>query len=136
MTDDEWARTTLKTLQSTLPQQFYYNPTFPLGTLTLWPVPVSPPAPLTGVLYAPEQIGEFTALNTVIDLPPGYRRMIVKGLAVELAASYQRNLAPELVQAAIDSEYIVKRSNVRLNEMSFDSSVLDGGSHGYYIRSG
>ena len=50
--------------------------------------------------------------------------------------SYQRNLAPELVQAAIDSEYIVKRSNVRLNEMSFDSSVLDGGSHGYYIRSG
>ncbi len=136
-TDDEWASQTLKLLQSTLPRAFYYNPTYPLGTLTLWPIPVSPPAPLTGVLYAPQQVGEFTALSTLVDLPPGYRRMIVKGLAVELAAAYQRNLPDELRQHAEEAKSVVKRSNLHLMDMSFDNAVLGSASaRTYYIRSG
>ncbi len=137
LTDNDWAGVTLKTLTSTLPRSFYYNPTFPLGMLKLWPIPVSPPSALTGVLYAPEQIGEFLAINTVVSLPPGYRRMIVKNLAVEMAASYQRNLAPELMMAASEAKSVVKRSNVKMQDMSFDNAATGAAiARSYYIRTG
>ena len=128
MTDRDWEAQPLKTMQSTLPLNYYYNPTFPLGTLKLWPIPTSPPATLTLTVYAPQQVGEFTALSTVIALPPGYRRMLVKNLAVEMAPSYQRNVAPELQRAADDSKGAVKASNVRMSDMSFDPACLGMGT--------
>lgn len=137
LTDDEWAAQPIKTLTSTLPQAFYYNPTYPLGTLKLWPIPTNPPSALTGTLYAPQQVGEFAAVTTVVSLPPGYRRMIVKNLAVEMAPSYQRNLPQELRDAAVDAKSVVKRSNVHMTDMLFESGALGSAvPHTYYIRSG
>lgn len=140
MSDALWQAEPIKTLTSTLPSRCYYNPTFAnsLGTLYLHPTPVSPPAQLIGTLYAPEQIGEFASLSTVINLPPGYRRWLVKSLAVEMAASYQRNLPPDILQAASEAKSVVKASNVRMYDLMLDRSVLGGAGAvpGYYIRSG
>lgn len=136
-TDDEWAAQTIKTLTSTLPRGVYYNPTYPLGTIKFWPIPTSPPATLYATLYAPEQVGEFTDLNTVVSLPPGYRRFIVKNLAVELAPSYQRNVAPEIMMAASESKQAVKVSNVHMRELVLDTSAFGKAAvKPYYIRTG
>ena len=134
--DDEWALLTIKTLTSSLPTGFYYNPTYPFATLSLWPIPVSPPGNLTGVLYAPEQIGEILSVNTIISLPPGYRRMIVKNLALEVAPNYQRNVAPELRQAAEESMGVVKQSNSRVPQMDLTGGMGDRLRGAYYIRTG
>lgn len=137
LSDDDYARLNIKDLQATLPTSYYYNPTFPLGTLKLWPVPTS--STLQGVIYyAGAAIEELTTadLNSALSLPPGYRRLIEKNLAIEVAPSYQRQVAPELRMAAMDSLNTVMRSNVRLNEMQCDpSSIVQGtGRWSYSIR--
>jgi hypothetical protein len=136
LTDEEWTRIPIKTLTSTLPTSYYYNPTFPLGALKLYPVPTL--STLTGVLYAPQAVAEITNVTSTITLPPGYRRMIVKNLAVEMAPSYQREVQREIASAADQSKRVVKIANTRLSEMRFDSAALVGGSvqGSYYIRSG
>jgi len=130
LTDDGWAAITQKAATSTQPTNWYYNPTFPLGTLSLWPIPSS--ATLQGALYAPQQTSEFASLDEVISLPPGYRRMLVKNLARDLAPSYGRPVHPELKEEAIESKATVKRNNYRPSDLSFDAAVL-GGNGGYDI---
>ena len=125
LTDDGWAAITQKAATSTQPTNWYYNPTFPLGTLSLWPISSS--ATLQGALYAPQQASEFASLEEVISLPPGYRRMLVKNLARDLAPSYDRPVHPELKEEAIESKATVKRNNRRLSDLSFDAAVLGGG---------
>lgn len=139
LTDDEWSEIRIKDLTSTLPQAAYYNPTYSTarGTLTLWPVPTS--STLQGVMYsAGPAITEVTDLSSSVSLPPGYRRLIVKGCAVEVAPSYQRQVQPEIKEAYLDALNTVKRANVRMNEMGFPPGALPQGSGGgyYYIRSG
>ncbi len=101
LTDDAWSRIALKQQTSPMPTCWYYNPTFPLGALTLWPIPTF--TTLLGALYAPEAVAEFASLDTVISLPPGYRRMIVKNLACCLAASYERDPRPDVKEDAVES---------------------------------
>jgi hypothetical protein len=133
LTDDAWAAITQKAATSTQPSNWYYNPTFPLGTLSLWPIPSS--ATLQGALYAPQHVSEFTSLDEVISLPPGYRRMLIKNLARDLAPSYDRPVHPELKEEAIESKATVKRNNLRLMDLSFDAAVL-GNSTAFDIYTG
>jgi hypothetical protein len=133
LTNDAWARVPIKTLQSPRPTCYYWNATFPLGTLTLWPVPTA--ATLQGVLYAPEQVAEFSGLSTTIVLPPGYRRMIVKNLAVELSPSYERPASQELTRQAMESVSVVKRSNIQLMDMQIELAALVQGRGSRYVYS-
>jgi hypothetical protein len=122
LTDDAWSRVPIKSITAPLPTSYYYNPTYPLGTVSLWPVPTS--ATLLGVLYAPQAVAEFTAYTTAISLPPGYRRMIVKNLAVEMSPSYERPCSRELVMQAMESKAAVKRANKRLADMQLEAAAL------------
>jgi hypothetical protein len=117
----------VKTLALSVPTEWYYEPTIAsgFGTLYLWPVPDV--STLTGVFYAPEQVAEFASLSTQILLPPGYRRMLVKNLACEIASSYERTASDDLKAQAEDAMRVVKRSNLRLDEMSFDRIFQEHG---------
>ena len=124
LTDDAWSAIRMKGTESPYPQSFWYNPTYPLATLSLWPKPTG--ANLRGVLYAPAAVAEFTSLAQDVALPPGYRRMIVKNLAMELAPSYERPPNPALIQQAQDSVAAVKRGNKRLMDMTTDMATWGG----------
>ena len=134
LTDDAYALLPSKTQTATDPIYYYHNPTYPLATLTLWPVPTS--ATLQGVIYAPAAVAEFTDLNTLLALPPGYRRMLVKNLALEMAPSYTRPVTPVLAEHAIDSKAAVKRMNHRTADLSIESGALVQGGPAYDIRFG
>jgi hypothetical protein len=121
-TDDAWAGLAQKALTAARPSATYYNPTFPLGTLSLWPVPTD--SSLQGALYAPQAVAEFASLDTVISLPPGYRRMLVTNLAVELAPSFERPASQDLLKHAAESKGVVKRANKRLSDLSIDPGAL------------
>ena len=130
LTNDAWARVPIKTLPAPMPTSFYWNATFPLGTLQLWPLQTL--ATLQGVMYAPEQAVEFTDLSTVIVLPPGYRRMLVKNLAMELLPSYQLQANPVLADQAADSKATVKRANITQMDLSVDPGALIGGRGSHF----
>lgn len=135
LTDEAWGRIELKDQTSPLPTAAYYNPTFPLGTLSFWQIPTSPT--LQGVMYSKTAITSVAAITDTVSLPPQYERFIVKNLAVELAPGFKVSASPELIQQAINSMTILKRSNVRMADIGFDAgALLESGSGGSYdIRS-
>lgn len=134
LTEDAWARIEQKALTATLPQAWYYNPTFPTGTLSLWPVPTS--ATLLGALYAPQAVVAFSVLTSSVSLPPGYERMLVKHLALELLPSYEKQPNPVLLEAARESRAVVKAANKRLMDLSFELAALGSVRSAYDIRLG
>jgi len=134
LTNEAWAAVAQKTATAETPSCAYYNRTWPLGTLSLWPTPTS--TTLIGVLYAPMQVTEFASLSTAVSLPPGYRRLLVKGLATEIAGSYGAPVSPELKAQATDAKAVVKRANTRQRDMRFDGGALVQGSHAYDILTG
>lgn len=121
-TEAGWAGVAQKALTGTRPSHYYYTPTFPTGTLSLWPIPTD--SGLQGALYAPQAVAEFASLDTTISLPPGYRRMLVTNLAIDLAPSYERPASEELRRNAAHSKGVVKRGNIRLADMSIDPGAL------------
>jgi hypothetical protein len=130
LTDDAWSRIPIKDLTSTFPTCWYYNPTFPLGTLQLWPIPTS--STLTGVLYAPQAVAEFADLDASVSLPPGYRRMLIKNVAVCLCPQYERDPRQDLKLDAIETKAVVKRSNKRLMDMTIEAGALVQGQNSRY----
>jgi len=135
LTEDAWSRIPHHTLESPFPTSWYYNPTFPLGTLSFWPTPTD--SNLLGVIYAVTAVAEFAATSTAVALPPGYRRMIVKNLAADLCSSFEREPTPSLIRDADESKGVVKRANKRLMDMSIEIGALgQGGGFSYDIRSG
>ena len=127
-TEDSWAAVRLKAQTSNYPTSFYYNPTFPTGTLDLWPVPTA--TTLTGALYAPQAVAQLAALTTSVALPPGYSEAIVKNLALKLLPSYERQPNPLLVEQARNAVGILKRVNKRLSDAQLDAAALIGGHRG------
>lgn len=137
LTDDAYSKLPQRDLTSSFPSSYYYNPTYPLGALTFWPVPTS--STLLGAIYAPTAVTQIASLATTVALPPGYSRMIVKNLAVELAPSYARQVDQTLVDQASKAVAIVKRANKRLADLGFDLGALvqgQGGMYAYNIYSG
>lgn len=128
LTDDAYAAIPIKTLTNTLPSFYYWNPTYAsgLGTLHFWLVPTS--SDLTGVLYAPSAVAQFTALTDTIVLPPGYQWFMQENLAVFFAGIYRENLPPDpqLVRSAMESKLAIMRANSRLQEMSLDPTLTYG----------
>ncbi len=83
---DEWAEIRIKDLTQAFPTRFYYEPSYPLGTIRVWPVPTDSSYQLAMYYWVP--VGQFADLVTSYDLPPGYDLAIRYGLAVELLPSF------------------------------------------------
>lgn len=120
LTVDAWANIPQKTLTSTYPTSYYYNPTFPTATVTFWMIPTS--STLQGVIYVPTAVTELT-LNDTISLPPGYRRFLRDNLAVEFAPEFDVQPAPALLMAASESKANIKRANIRFYDLYVDPAV-------------
>lgn len=137
LSEDQYAMVPQKALTATLPSQWYYSPTYPLGTLYLLPIPTS--STLQGVIYHHSPVPVFSALSDTVTLPPVYERMIVKNLALELAPSFKKQPNPALVAQAAESLAVLKRENFRLEDLEIDVAALmpDAGKRlRYSIRVG
>lgn len=122
LTDDSYAAIPIKTYSSPYPTSFYYNPTFPLGTLKPWPIPSS--SNLVGVLYAGTPTSEFTSTTQSVSVPNGYRRYFRTHLAMELAPVFSAQPSAALVKMAADSEAAIKSANVRMSDLTSDAIRL------------
>lgn len=124
LTEVDWQRISQKTQTATYPAHWYYNPVYPTATLDLWPVPTS--STLQGVIYAPTAVTEFSALTDSVSLPPGYQRMLIKNLALELAPSYRAPVDPLLLRQASEAKSRIKEMNTRLRELDFEAGAQIG----------
>lgn len=134
ITDDGWEAIQIKDLQSSLFTGVYYNAAFPLGTINLWPVPNTTLNSL--VLYRKEQLGQFTSLTAVYNVPNGYDEMLEYNLAVRLAGPYRMPLPPYVQQMATETLGQVKRANYRITDVAVDPALARQRRYGYNINTG
>ena len=97
-TAENYADIGLKTLES-LPEMFWYNPEYPLGRMTFYPVPDDA---YTITVYSKKPLAQYTNSANDVNLPPEYESAIEFNLAIELSAEYTSD-PPAVVVARAQS---------------------------------
>lgn len=136
LTNAAWQSLGMKSLTAPYPVHAYYNPVYPTGILSLWMVPTS--STLRGVIYTPTRVSAFTALTDTVSLPPGYERMMVTNLALEISSSFGAVISPDMIDSARQSKAMVMQSNFRMVDQNMPTETLQfgaGGRTGYNIYS-
>jgi hypothetical protein len=128
-TDAAWQAIPQKNLTSTLPTDYYYNPTYAsgLGSLYLWMVPTQ--SNLQGVVYAPAGVRISPAVSDTITRAGRLRHVSSRSAHGGSLAGVprERPLDPGLVQNARDSMDAIKTANLRMVDLSIDPMFVGGG---------
>lgn len=99
-----------------------YQPTFPLGTLWVYP---QPSIAGTVFLYTDLILSEFTNLTDSINLPQGYSRALKKLLALELCPVFGKTPSPELIVQAKEAKNLLKAQNASpVVTLRYDSDLV------------
>jgi len=121
---DEWSSISAKDL-SGYPTKIYIDPTNPLATVYLWPVPT---VANKLVLYSRKPLTSIATSGTTIDLPPGYAKALRYGLALELGPEYGKPIDPIIAGQFVEAKENIKRINIRPSYLGCDIGVLDAGN--------
>lgn len=130
---EEWQRISDKETTSNIPNMLWYSPTYPNGTVNVWPIP---DAANTLVLYSEKPVTTFALSTTDFSFPPGWFRALRKNLAVELAPEYGRDVTVSLQKAAEDSYAAIARSATKPVLMRSDAASLNGGHKTFNYKTG
>lgn len=103
-----WQDQTIPDIATDNPTDGYYDPTWPNGSLYLWPVPTV--AYLFQMRTRQLLSTTFTPATT-FDLPPGYQQAITLTLAEDLGPMFFREAAPTTVKKAQAARAIIFANN-------------------------
>jgi hypothetical protein len=107
-------------MQQPIVERLLYVNEFPLGIVTVWPVPTQA-LPLTLTM---RRILDFpVALTDTLTGPPGYLKALRYCLAVEFAPEFGVEASPTVVQVAADAKGDYKRANIPLVVAQYDAAL-------------
>lgn len=134
ITDDAYQAIQIKSLSNAQFTNVYYNPTFPFGTVFLWPRPNTDENQL--VLYLQSAFAGFADLTTNYEYPdlPGYTEALEYNVALRLLAPNGRKASemPDVIEFARESLGLIKRANNRLVDIPTDATLLTWNRRGGY----
>jgi hypothetical protein len=133
---DRYKEELLKNVQGPWPYVAAYQPTFPYGTLYVYPAPGSN---YTAHLFTDLIISDFAATTTAYSMPQGYSRALKKLLALELAPNYGKAPSPLLMSQAKEAKELIKSVNdTPVVTLRFDSAIASAqvNDAGWIIRGG
>lgn len=120
-----------KDTSTDFPEFLYYEPSFPLGKLFIWPVPS---IVLSISLHSQEQLTQLTTLDTALSIPPGYKELLTALLCARLAPEFGVALPPEAQDIMRRASRAVRRANTR-NVYSQVEAPGMGGTYNIYSDS-
>jgi hypothetical protein len=130
-----WDTIGAKGVTSQIPDTLFYDSTFPLGVVYVFPVPL-----LSYTVYYDTPLNQSTASTgtQTISMPPGYERAFVSNLAIELMANGYPCLLNEmqlgaLSKAASDGLANIKRTNIKEVIADYDESLVSRSYASYNI---
>jgi len=137
LTDDMYQFLAIKDLRNALFTSAFYDATFPLGSLYLWPVPNAPGTDLA--IYRLQQLAAFTSPTAAYDFPEGADEAVEYNLAKRLLDVY--TIDPQrkqnVLEMAKSSLAIYKRSNLQVFDVPCDPMFTpDNQRGGYDINTG
>ena len=113
-----------KSVTSSDPYYVYFNTGWPVGTLSIYPIPSGDS---TLIIHFESPLPSTMTLDTEVNLPPAYRGAIRYNLAIMLAPEYGKELPLTVYQQASDSIGRIQRANFKSSKMKFDI-----GCNGHY----
>lgn len=137
LTDDAYQAIQIKGMNTaTLFTDVYYNPTYPLGTIWLWPNPTTAANQL--VLYLQSAFDGFADLNTLYDFPdlPGYAEALQYNLDLRLGFPNGIQVGNDIRLLASESLRLIKRANLKLTDLPNDIRIGRNWQAGYNINTG
>lgn len=102
------------------PRGIWCSMSMPDIVVTPYPIPSEA---MTLNLWSMKQIRNFTALTTLVALPPGYKRALAYNLAVETAPEFEREASPSVQKIAANTLRLIKRGNLRINPLGFSPAI-------------
>lgn len=136
---DDYNAVRLKTLSTNFPNYIYYQPSFPIAQVYIYPI-FAPNDPSTqGPAYI--NLTSWKPFDMILDptaymeYPPGYWEAIVFNLAVRIAEEYQFDMRPTTVQLAVNALKRVKRLNQRTVTLQTDVALMNTSQLRYNIYS-
>jgi len=122
ITQEEYNLINLKIMQQPIVERMLYVNEYPLGQLTLWPVP-NQAGPLT--LSMSRVLTFPVALATSLSGPPGYLKALRYCLAIEYASEFGIEVLPTVFQVAADAKADFKRANIEPVTMRCDDALVN-----------
>ena len=112
ITQDQYDAIPVKSTSGERPYQLYYSPTYPNGTLYVYPAG-------SGNLYLKswKSFSSLASLSTSMSFPPGYQRAIEYSLAEEIAPIFNLPLPDSVVRIAQKARRNIKRVNAPRESM-------------------
>jgi hypothetical protein len=118
---DNYKRELLKNVQGPWPYIAAYQPTFPYGTLYVYPAPGSS---YTAHIFSDLILAEFASITSAYSLPQGYARALKKLLALEIAPNYGKEPSPILIRQAKEARDLLMTTNASpVPVLQFDSAL-------------
>ncbi len=105
--ESKYREISLKSTQAR-PDQLWYNPTTPNGTIYLYPVPDSAEDLYLDSL---KPLTEFTNLTAEIEFPGAYKEALKWNLALRLAPEYGKSASQEVIALANSARRKIKALN-------------------------
>lgn len=132
---DIWNDIGAKNISSQIPDTIFYDTTYPLGTIYVFPIPL---IGYSCYIYSSTNQVTFAGLTTVLAMPVGYERAYVLNLAVELMSAGFPVLLNDigrqaLIKNASDSKANIKSTNISDVIASYDGAIVSRSYASYNI---
>jgi hypothetical protein len=99
-----------------------YQPTFPLGTIWIYP---NPSQAGEVHLFTDLILSQFPTITTNVNLPQGYTRALKKLLALELCPSWGKTPSTELKRQAAEARAFIKGLNASpVTTLRYDTAIV------------
>lgn len=133
MNRDSYLAMSQKTLSSSLPQEYFYNPTTTNGTMFVWPTVTQN---VTLALYLPRGIDIPATINTAVSGPQGYAEAFHYQLALRLCGPMSRPMPQGLPEIAAAAFARMARPNVEPGLMAVDAALVPSYGGAFNILTG
>lgn len=125
LTAAQWAAIPNKEQTGEYPQAARYERTYPLGTLSLWPVPNL--ATVDVAIYVPTPITAPLTLATDMVVAPGYDEWLHYSLVERLAGPFAQTIGPDLERLIRAATARLESPNVEVGRLQADDALTGGG---------